>query len=178
WRGRFRLRLRHRQEFSAACEARATCYTNVWVVSVRPQGQHYQMGNFYAIKNRLSQNVIDIQGASTKAGALLDAFPETPTPSDNQLWEFVSDPSGSGYFFIKSKLNGNVIDSQGRSEAAGAPLDSFPQSGTDNQLWQFFVDPVTNWYFIMSKLNGNVIDIQGRSAEPKALLNSSPPTFP
>ena len=136
------------------------------------------MGNFYAIKNRLGQNVIDIQGASTKAGALLDAFPETPTPSDNQLWEFVSDPSGSGYFFIKSKLNGNVIDIQGRSEAAGALLDSFPQSGTDNQLWQFFVDPVTNWYFIMSKLNGNVIDIQGRSAEPKALLNSSPPTFP
>src|SRR6202021_3013033 len=101
WRGRFRLRLRHRQEFSAACEARATCYTNVWVVSVRPQGQHYQMGNFYAIKNRLSQNVIDIQGASTKAGALLDAFPETPTPRDTKLGEFVCVPAASAFFFSK-----------------------------------------------------------------------------
>jgi hypothetical protein len=120
--------------------------------------------------------VIDIQGNSTKAGALLDAFPEKNPPGDNQLWEFVPDPMGSGYFFIKSKLN--VIDIQGKSEAAGAPLDAFPERGTDNQLWQFFVDPVTNWYFIMSKLNGNVIDIQGQSAQPKALLNSWPPTYP
>jgi len=136
------------------------------------------VGNYYAIKNRFSQNVIDIQGDSTQAGALLDGYPETNPPSDNQLWEFVADPLGSGYFFIKSKLNGNVIDIQGKSEASGALLDAFPQSGTDNQLWQFVVDPVSGWYFIMSKMNGNVIDVQGSSAQPKALLTSYPPTFP
>jgi hypothetical protein len=136
------------------------------------------MGNYYAIKNRFSQNVIDIQGDSTQAGALLDGYPETNPPSDNQLWEFVPDPLGSGYFFIKSKLNGNVIDIQGKSEASGALLDAFPQSGTDNQLWQFVVDPVSGWYFIMSKMNGNVIDVQGSSVQPKALLTSYPPTYP
>jgi hypothetical protein len=136
------------------------------------------MGNYYAIKNRFSQNVIDIQGDSTQAGALLDGYPETNPPSDNQLWEFVPDPLGSGYFFIKSKLNGNVIDIQGKSEASGALLDAFPQSGTDNELWQFVVDPVSGWYFIMSKMNGNVIDVQGSSVEPKALLTSYPPTYP
>ena len=93
------------------------------------------MGNYYAIKNRFSQNVIDIQGDSTQAGALLDGYPETNPPSDNQLWEFVPDPLGSGYFFIKSKLNGNVIDIQGKSEASGALLDAFPtDAATKAQL--------------------------------------------
>ena len=42
------------------------------------------------------------------------------------------------YFFIKSKLDGNVIDTQRASTKGGALLDSFPQktTGTDNQLWE------------------------------------------
>lgn len=88
------------------------------------------------IKSKL-RNVIDIQGASTSAGALLDAFPQKPADNANQQWEFVVDPAGSGHFFIKSALSGHVIDVQGNSAAAGAHLDAFPQktSGYDNQLW-------------------------------------------
>src|ERR1700691_2814781 len=95
------------------------------------------MSTYCAIKNKLSGNVIDIQAASTKSGVLLDAFPQKTTANDNQLWEFVSDPSGSGYYFIASRLSGSVIDIQGASTKAGALLDAFPWklAGHDNQLW-------------------------------------------
>jgi Ricin-type beta-trefoil lectin domain-like len=85
----------------------------------------------------LSGNVIDIQQASTKTGALLDAFPQKSSGTANQLWEFVADPAGSGCFFIVSQLNGNVIDIQGASTKAGVGLDAYPWklTGYDNQLW-------------------------------------------
>ena len=91
---------------------------------------------FFFIKSKLG-NVIDIGGASTKAGAGLDAWPQKSSGTDNQLWEFVADPAGSGYCFIKSKLNASVIDIQGASTNAGALLDASPWklTGYDNQLW-------------------------------------------
>jgi Ricin-type beta-trefoil lectin domain-like len=124
------------------------------------------MGNFFFIQNSIG-NVIDIEGASNKHGALLDARPAKSTDNESQLWEFVADPAGSGYFFIKNK-NGNVIDIKKASFKSGAPLDAFPQkaAGTvqrsDNQLWLFMDDPWgSGFFFIVSKLNGNVIDIEG-----------------
>jgi len=139
------------------------------------------MSNYYFIKSKLSGNVIDIEGASTAAGALLDAYPQKSSGADNQLWEFVPDPQGSGYYFIKSKLNGNVIDIQGGTTAAGlvdgTPLDAFTQktSGTQNQLWQFVKDPAgSGYFFIMSQLNGNVIDIKGASTTAGTALDSFP----
>lgn len=134
------------------------------------------MGTYYYIKSKLG-NVIDIQGASTKAGAGLDAYTQKATGADNQLWEFVSDPAGSGSYFIKSKLNGNVIDIEGASTKAGTLLDAYTQkaTGTDNQLWEFISDPAGSGYcFIVSKLNGNVIDVQGASTTAGALLDAYP----
>ena len=144
----------------------------LWLIAVDPAGSGY-----YFIKSKLNGNVIDIQGASTTAGALLDAYTQKFSGNDNQLWEFALDPAGSGYYFIKSKLNGNVIDIQGASTTAGVLLDAFPQkpSGNDNQLWEFVADPVgSGCYFIKSKLNGNVIDIQGASTRAGALLDAFP----
>jgi hypothetical protein len=142
------------------------------------------MSTYFFIKSKLDGNVIDIQnikGDDTTSGALLDAYPQKTTGTDNQLWEFVPDPAGSGYFFIKSKLDGNVIDIQGSSSKSKVPLDVFRQkaAGTvqesNNQLWQFLQDPAGSGYcFIMSKLNGNVIDIQESSTKSGALLDSYP----
>jgi len=134
-------------------------------------------GSYYFIKSRLNGDVIDILGASTAPGAGLDSYPQKATGTDNQLWEFVSDPAGSGYYFIKSKLNGNVIDIEDASTKADTLLDAYPQktTGTDNQLWEFVSDPAGSGYcFIKSKLNGNVIDIQGASTNPGALLDAYP----
>jgi hypothetical protein len=135
------------------------------------------MSTYYFIKSKLDGNVIDIQGASTTSGALLDAYPQKTTGTSNQLWEFVADPAGSGYFFIKSQLDGTVIDIKGASMTAGTDLDAYPQktSGTDNQLWEFLKDPAgSGYFFIVSKLNGYVIDIVGASTKAGALLDAYP----
>jgi hypothetical protein len=131
----------------------------------------------FFIKSKLNGNVIDIADASTKSGAGLDAFPQKTSSTDNQLWDFIKDPAGSGYYFISSQLNGNMIDIEGASEKAGTLLDAFPQKTTsaDNQLWEFISDPAGSGFcFISSKLNGNVIDVQGASTAAGALLDAYP----
>lgn len=85
--------------------------------------------------------MIDIVGASTADGTPLDAWPMKPTGNQNQLWNLVPDPAGSGFYFIQSLLNGsngNVIDIERASTVSGAPLDAWPMktTGYDNQLWQ------------------------------------------
>jgi hypothetical protein len=134
---------------------------------------------YYAIKSKLDGTLIDIAGASTKSGTGLDAYPEKLSDNDNQLWNFVPDPDGSGCYYIVSKLNGDVIDIQGASKEAGALLDAYPKkSSADNQLWYFVADPEGSGYcFIVSKLNGNVIDIQKSSTISGAALDSYPVKF-
>jgi len=132
---------------------------------------------YYFIQNKLTGHVIDVEGASKAAGASLDAYTRKTTDTDNQLWEFVGDPAGSGCFFIKSKLSGNVIDVREASTTDGAGLDAWPQksSGTENQLWQFVADPAgSGYHFIRSLQTGHVVDIREASTAPGASLDAWP----
>ena len=135
------------------------------------------MSSYYFIKSKLDGNVIDIVGASTAPGAKLDAYPQKSSGTDNQLWEFVPEPSAPGYFLIKSKLNGNVIEVPGELALPGVPLDVTSLiTSLAGQLWQFYADPAgSGYYYIMSKLNGYVIDIEGASTKAGALLDLYPP---
>jgi len=131
--------------------------------------------DYVFIRSKLG-NVIDVAGASTAPGTLLDAYPQKSVGTDNQLWKFVADPAGSGYYFIESKL-GNVVDVAGASTAPGTPLDAYPQksTGTDNQLWQIVPDSAgSGYFFIESKLNSNVIDAARASTAPGTPLDASP----
>jgi hypothetical protein len=135
------------------------------------------MSTYYFIPSKLDGNVIDIVGNNTAAGTLLDAYPQKATGNANQLWEFVPDPAGSGYYFIKSQLDGSVIDVQGNSLAPGTALDAWPQkpTGNANQLWEFVPDPAGSGYsFIVSRLNGYVIDVSGASTAAGAQLDAYP----
>lgn len=104
-----------------------------WEYSPDPQGSGY-----FFIETLLDGNAISIAGMSITAGASLVAWPLKQTGNDDQLWQFLPDPLGSGYFFIKTKLNGNVISIAGMSTATGAGLVSWPQKQTDydDQLWK------------------------------------------
>lgn len=135
------------------------------------------MSNYYFIKSKLDGNVIDIVEASTSSGAKVDAYPQKSSGTDNQLWEFVPDPAGSGYFAIKSKLSGDVIEVPGDLALPGVQLDvTSIVNYNAGQLWQFYDDPGGSGYcFIMSKLNGYVIDILGASTKPGTLLDLYPP---
>lgn len=85
----------------------------------------------------------------------------------------------AGEIFLKSKLNGNVIDIRGADRNNGAGLISWPQkdSGTENQRWSL-VDAGDGFFYIRSALNGNVIDIYGGDRNPAAGLISWPTNSP
>ncbi len=80
----------------------------------------------------------------------LDAFPQKPSSNDNQLWEFVPSSTSPGYFFIKSKLDGQVVDVKHANSDRGTFLQAYPRNAgeTDNQLWKFVASDAYNYVFI------------------------------
>jgi Ricin-type beta-trefoil lectin domain-like len=133
---------------------------------------------YCAIKSKLTGYVISIERDSSVAGTPLDVFDQQGAYTDNQLWEFVPHAPNPGQFFIKSKLNGDVITVTG-NWLAGAGLAAFPQESEsvpqlDNQLWQFVLDPAgSGYYFIQNYAYGNVVDISGNSRQSGAGLDSA-----
>lgn len=82
----------------------------------------------------------------------------------------------SNEFFIKSLLNGNVIDVRGNNPAPATQLISWPQKQTANanQRWAFVDEDAEGYGFIQSALNGFVMDIRGASPAPGAELIAYP----
>ncbi|MBV9742371.1 MAG: RICIN domain-containing protein [Acidobacteriia bacterium] len=136
------------------------------------------MSSPFFIQSKLGDLVIDIQGASTKPGTLLDAFTKkTKSPDwDNQLWTFETS-EWPNFYFIQSILDDLVIDVQGASTKPGALLDVFTQKTKTldmvNQIWMFVPSTVAGYYFIQSADSTNlVIDVQGASTHPGTLLDA------
>lgn len=122
-------------------------------------------------------NVIDIMEASAGTGARIDTWPRRATRDDNQQWSFDADPAGSGYYFIKSALDGNVIDVARSATGGGAWLDAVPRRSREytSQLWAFVPDPAGSGYsFIRNALDGSVIDVAGTSMSFGARLDAWP----
>jgi len=76
---------------------------------------------------------------------------------------FIINSAPTKYFFIKSAMNGKVLDIEGENKKRGAKVVMWPQkdkSNADNQLW--FEDRYGN---IRSKLNDQlVLDSTGEFA--------------
>jgi hypothetical protein len=79
--------------------------------------------------------VIDIKAASTKPGASLDIWTLKTASADNQLWRFVPESSGTGYYFILSLLGNLVIDVEDGGKKTGLEVDKL-KTGADYQLWK------------------------------------------
>ena len=60
------------------------------------------------------------------------------------------------HFFIKSKLNGLVLDITASNPAPGTPIILYAAIGTPNQQWKF-----NEQGLIVSKFNGFAIESQG-----------------
>ena len=137
------------------------------------------MGNYYRISTKLNPGIVIDMKMQSSPSAGLQAYPVNIPETNNQLWEFVPDPAGSGYHFIKSKLGLYVIDVKGGSaKSSGSPLQVHlqnPPGFSDNQLWEFVPDPAGSGYtFIKSKLGNYAIDIKGASVAPRTPLQVFP----
>jgi hypothetical protein len=111
-----------------------------WEVLPNPAGPDH-----FIIQNPATGHCIDIDGNSTKRGASLDAWPAKNSDNQNQLWDALPDPFGSGYFFIQNPQTGYVIEIENGSSKAGASLVVNPRRLFDNksQLWGGTEGPLT-----------------------------------
>lgn len=83
------------------------------------------------------------------------------------------------FFYLRSALNGNVIDIGGGDRNPAAALISWPTNTpkSDNQQWSL-VPAGNGYYYIKSKLNGYVIDIRGGDRTDGAGLINYPVNNP
>jgi hypothetical protein len=103
-----------------------------WFVQPDPNGSEHVF-----IQNPATGHVIDIEGNSQSPGARLDAFTFKSSDNQNQLWDFLPDPFGSGGFFIQNPQTGFVIEIENGSDTPGAALVVNPRRLFDSnrQLW-------------------------------------------
>lgn len=139
------------------------------------------MAEYFFITSKLNGYVLDIEGANTAPKAHIISYPRKSSGTDNQLWERVptgpkDSDGGQNEYFIKSKLNGFVLDIEGNNPAPKTQIISYPQksSGTDNQVWEIVFGAEPDYFFIVSKLNGYVLDIEGNNTAPKTSIISYP----
>ncbi|HEX2569486.1 MAG TPA: RICIN domain-containing protein [Polyangia bacterium] len=107
--------------------------------------------------------------------------PRRPPPPPNIPGPPVPQPPApreAGYF-IRSRLNGFVLDVKGASRAPLTPIIAYPQKqqGSENQQWEL-VPAGGPYYYIRSRLNGFVLDIQGASRAPQAPIIAYPQNRP
>ena len=109
----------------------------LWQFVADPRGTR-----FCLLKSKRGLYVIDVKGgkASVRGTPLQIHVQNESGFDDNQLWEFLPDPAGSGDFFIKSRLGDFAINVKGGSVAPRTPLQLFPQKPPGqaaSQLWSF-----------------------------------------
>ncbi len=72
--------------------------------------------------------------------------------------------------FIRSRLDGLVLDISGNNRASGAEVIGHPakhrRDGIDNQQWELV--PARGGYYIRSRLNGFVLDVWGNNRDAGA----------
>ena len=103
-----------------------------WEVLPDPAGSRHSI-----IKNPYTGYCIDVQGNSVSPGAALDADTVKSKDNQNQLWDLLPDPFGSGGFFIQNAQTRFVIEIEHGSNTKGAALVVNPRRLFDSnrQLW-------------------------------------------
>jgi hypothetical protein len=103
-----------------------------WKVLPDPAGSSHHI-----VQNPATNLCFSIAENSLAPGASLHTGPVKDSGNENQLWDFLPDPFGSGSCFIQNPQTGFVIEIQDGSSAAGAWLVVKPRRifGNNHQLW-------------------------------------------
>ena len=97
-------------------------------------------GHYYIV-SKLNGYVLSATAAAQPGKALVIAQRDLPVSlvgNDNQLWQFVLDPAGSGSYFVQNLFNGNVVDVWGSSgqPSGGLATNVLLLTGNESELWK------------------------------------------
>ena len=143
------------------------------------------MAEYYFITSKLNGYVLDIKGANPDPRAQIISYPRKSSCTDNQLWERVptgpkDSAGGQSQYYIKSKLNGFVLDIYGGNTQPRTPIISYPVNSpaSNNQIWQIVESSIEGYFYIVSLLNEFVLDIEGANPAPVTPIISYPQNNP
>ena len=144
------------------------------------------MSVYYFITSKLNGNVMTVDGANTAPRTAIVSAPINTQNPDSQLWEQiptgpVGPDGGQGQYYLRSKLNGFVLDITGSNTAPRTPLINFPTNSpaSNNQIWQFIESTsVEGAFYITSNLNNFVADIYGSNTATGTPIISFPQNVP
>ena len=123
----------------------------------------------YKIINCCSGQCLDVDGASTQEGTLIDQYPYYGNPW--QQWT-ITYQSG-GWYKIVGVASGNSLDIYGASSANGTSVDIWPFSGNSNQ--QFIITSTGNGNYRITPGNatGSGVGVSGNSKSNSAMVQIS-----
>jgi hypothetical protein len=105
-------------------------------------------GAVYTLKALNSGLCVDVTGASTADGALVEQW--NCNGGTNQQWKFVD--TGSGVFEVRSVKSNKCLHVAGDGTVSGAAIDQFTCSGKSSQHWTL-TGVGTNQYTLRPKSN-------------------------
>jgi len=117
----------------------------------------------YKLINRNSGKALDIAWGSSDNGANILQY--TYNGYNNQKWYL--EPTGDGYYVIKSVATGKVVDVSGKSTANGGDVIQWQSNGGWNQQWKI-VAVDGGYYKLINRHSGKAIDVNGRSTADNA----------
>lgn len=109
---------------------------------------------WYQIVSVHSGKAIDVEGASTSAGARVVQY--TPHDRHNQQFRFIS--SDSGYYRIAARHSGMVLDVFEWNPANGAEIRQWHDLNGYNQQWQI-VDAGGGAVTFVNRFSGKALDV-------------------
>lgn len=127
-----------------------------WIPRVSPMGG-------LVLVNAVSGAVIDLSGANTAAGTVIQMYANNFTVA--QAWRFVAASLiDDGYYVVVNQSSGNrVLDVAGGSSSAGARVQLYAANGTNAQKW--FVRSLGNGaYSLTAFVSGKALDVPSANA--------------
>ncbi|HLG77494.1 MAG TPA: RICIN domain-containing protein, partial [Ktedonobacteraceae bacterium] len=122
-------------------------------------------GGFYHLVNRNSGLVMDVNGASTSAGATIIQWPNNG--GYNQEWSL--QPTGDGYYYLVNRNSSLVMDVNGASTSAGATIIQWSNHSGTNQQWSL-TPTGDGYYYLVNRNSGLVADVNGGSTSQGAQI--------
>ncbi len=119
----------------------------------------------YNVASAASDKVVDVWGASRRAGAAVIQW--SPNGGANQQWRF--EALGDDVYRIVAVHSGQVLDVYGGSTAPGADVIQWPWNGGANQQWRL-VPQSGGLLQIVSVNSGLALDVYGASTAEGAKL--------
>jgi len=140
-------------------------------VALQPTGGTLLANGTYTLANQNSGLYVDVTGASTTAGALIDQWQSNG--QGNQQWQLTN--LGNNTVKLISVSSGLALEAQGSSTTPGGAIDQAAYNATPNQIWQV-VAVGAGYYEFYNQNSGLALDVPSASTTDGTKLDQATAT--